>query len=130
MSQLGLGHHVAHDLLSSPFFSTTAANAGPRCRPSIINTHSYCCHTPLSRAELCGEGTRSRLIKVPAFCYCLAPEESVMKNRTTVKGGLERRRSSTAWVGVRNRRSKNGHPWTEQQKAVHSGCNPSSTSFV
>lgn len=100
MSQLGLRHHMAHDLLSSPFLSTTAANAGPRCRPSIINTHSYCCHTPLSRAELSGEGTRWRLIKVPPFCYCLALEESIiMKNRTTVKGGWEREEEEGTRLG-------------------------------
>lgn len=87
---MGLRHCAVDDLVSLLFRSSTA-NTGPRCWPSIINTHSYCCHKPLSCT-----GLRRRLIKVPPFCYCLAPEESViMKNRTTEK--------SMAWHSVRNR---------------------------
>lgn len=80
MSQLGSWRCAADDLLSLPFHSSIA-NAGTRCSPSIINTHSYRCHKPLSCT-----GLRWSLIKVPAFSYCLALQESViMKNRTTQK---------------------------------------------
>lgn len=71
--------------------------------PAINNKYTQLLlpHAPeQSRAERCGEGTRRRLIKVPPFCYCLAPEESViMKNRTTVKGGLGKKKEEERRLG-------------------------------
>lgn len=65
-----------------------------KVKPSIINTHSYCCHKPQSCTEL-----RWRLIKVPpTFCYCLALKGSkVMKKHKTTRFGM-------AWHSVVRKR--------------------------